>query len=544
MSTITLSRRRIASIRTELDRWTLLAAGAVFTLLAVAHKTGAIGIPGGVFTLALFPLTLLAVDLSRPHLAIQSDLRWTAGWSALVLAALQFTPFLTRTSAFAIGIPLVLAISLLAARRPAAATVAVASTTAAVGSFEAFLGFSPSTVIDLGLATIWFAVLGRTVVGRPYSFAAWPAVLGCVMFIGLTAVDMLTAENFSLAYLGFKTTIWYMLVFLAIAYAGWSRETYRRIALGLAALTVIVAAYGVLRWVIGPAEAERELASITANQINVDPIDKSLRVVGSFQTAHQMAFWAAFMGPFCLAVGLWAEGRWRFLALLAPPLCLTAIIASEVRGPLPGFVVGVILVLAIHQGARAFTGFKAGVALLVVGSTVALGGGAITLAASDPQRLDRFEAILDPASDPTFIKRQLKWEAVLDSVEEHPFGRGLGTGGAPQLTAGETVELAEFNIDNTYLKIAYEQGLFTMLIFIVVVAGLLLSLALASLRTTSRQAAALGMGACGALASVLVSFYTGLFIESLPIVSAWIVVGLGLSCFVARPAERPQVPTT
>jgi uncharacterized membrane protein len=133
---------------------------------------------------------------------------------------------------------------------------------------------------------------------------------------------------------------------------------------------------------------------------------------------------------------------------------------------------------------------------------------------------------------------------VLDSVEEHPFGRGLGTGGAPQLTAGETVELAEFNIDNTYLKIAYEQGLFTMLIFIVVVAGLLLSLALASLRTTSRQAAALGMGACGALASVLVSFYTGLFIESLPIVSAWIVVGLGLSCFVARPAERPQVPTT
>ena len=161
-------------------------------------------------------------------------------------------------------------------------------------------------------------------------------------------------------------------------------------------------------------------------------------------------------------------------------------------------------------------------------------GGLIGLSAADPERADRFETILDPANDLAFEDRQLKWEQVLDSVEENPLGRGLGTAGSGQAAAGDTIELADFNVDSSYLKIAYEQGLFVMVLFAVTAGGLLLSLVFGSLRTSSKEAAALGLGAAGVLLSVLVSFYTGMYIETTPIIGAWIIVGLGLSHFVAR----------
>ena len=474
---------------------------------------------------------------------LQNELRSAAAWGILLLVALQFAPFLTRSPIYAIGLPAVMAAAVLVAKSPATATVLACFVTAIIGSFEAFLGFSPNNLIDLMLAAIWLVVLIRAIVGRPYSFVVWPAVLGCAFYVGLTTIDLLTSENFGIALLGFKSTMWYLLTFLAIAYAGWSRETYQKIALGLIAITGLLSAYVVLRLIVGPADAERELASVTSNKINVDPVDESLRVVGSFQTAHSMSFWMAFMGPFCLAVALWSSGKWRIAAAAGALLCLLAIIISEVRGPLPGFVLGTLLVLAIYQGARAFPGFKAGVAVLAIGSVMAIGAGALAVTASQPERIERFERILDPTTDPTFAKRQFKWNQVLDSVEENPFGRGLGTAGAGQISGGDTVELAEFNIDNSYLLIAYEQGLFVMFLFIGVILALLISLIAASLRTRSKEAAAFGMGACGTLLSVMISFYTGLYIESPPIVGAWIVVGLGLSYFVSRAVAREPART-
>ena len=349
----------LALIRSELDRFTVIAATAVFTLIAVAVKTGEVPLPGGTLTLALFPIALFVVDSVRPRFALHHELRPAAAWSMLVLVALTLTPALTQSTSIAIGLPAALASGLLLARSPAIGLTLIAFLTASLGSFEAFVGFSPAPILDLMLAALWVAVVGRVVLGRPDRYVIWPAVLGFMLFVGVSVIDLLSSENFEVAYFGFKATVWYMMALLAVAYAGWSRDTYRRIALGLVGACLVICAYAIFRWITGHAGAELKLAQVAGDGINVDPVDKSVRVIGSFQTAHAMAFWAACMGPFCLAVAMWVTGKWRAVAISAAFLCVVLVIASEIRGPLPGLVGGSILVLVFHQASRAFPGLVA-----------------------------------------------------------------------------------------------------------------------------------------------------------------------------------------
>ncbi len=532
----------LVRLRAELDRYTVFAATGIFTLIAAGWATGEITIPAGAALLAGFPVVLLAFDQLRPQSVYGRELRGCAAWAALVLLAFYAVPVLTLTTATALALPIAIFMGLLVAKRPAAATVAIVLLSAAAGSLQAFIGFEPFTLIDLILAGIWLVFLARLVLGRPYAFVFWPAVAGALLFVTIAVVNLLIAENDAVAWIGFRTTIWYMLGFVALAYIGWSRDTYRRIALGLVAVTTLIAGYAVLRWVIGPAGAERDLAVITSSAINVDPIDKHLRTVGSFLTGHQLAFWAGFMAPFCIAVGLWLTGRFRAAAFAAAGLAALALIASEARGPLPGMVAGLVAVMLIYQVSRAYPGFKAGMLVATLLGLVSVAIAAIAISSSDPEEFGRYSRILNPETESSYVQRQLKWEQVIDAIDEQPFGHGLGSGGSGQSLAGTSIsEISAVNIDSTYLMIAFEQGIPVLVVFVLANLGLILSLAVAAARTPSREAAALGMGACGTLVSMLVSFYSGLYIESLPVISGWLVVGLGLSYFVARqPTPRAE----
>ena len=540
--------KSLLALRHEWDRFAVFTATAIFTLVAAAVATNELDLPGGVVTLALYPLALVAADALRPHSLLERELRGAAAWSLLVLVAFELLPFILSSALVAAGIPFAIVVAILTAKYPAAATVLAAFVSAILGTVQAFIGIGPGPLVDVILVGIWLVLLGRIIAGRPYDFVVWPAIIGCAFYVAVTVFAMVTADDLGLAWFGFRTTVWYMLALFALAYVGWPRETYRRIAIGFVGVAVIVAAYATVRWVIGPAGPEQALAELSGGGINIHPIDKHLRTVGSFLTGHQLAFWCAFMAPFCVAIALWARGWRRNLAIGAIALCVLAMIASEARGPLPGFVIGTVLVLGIYQFSRAYPGFKAGIAVLALTTVAAAAGTVFVLGESDPERLDRYTNILDPEDDPTFIQRQLKWEQVLPAIEERPLGHGLGTGGSGQATVGSTVQLSELNIDNSYLMVAYEQGFVVMALFVAVVLALLVSLMVASIRTRSREAAAFGMGACGTLISVLISCYTGLYIEVIPIASAWLIVGLGLSHFVARegpqeelvPAPRPR----
>jgi cellobiose-specific phosphotransferase system component IIC len=74
--------------------------------------------------------------------------------------------------------------------------------------------------------------------------------------------------------------------------------------------------------------------------------------------------------------------------------------------------------------------------------------------------------------------------------------------------------------------------------FVAALLALLLTMAVAAIRARSREVPGPAIGAVGALASMLVSFYTGLYIEGLIALSGWIVVGLGMSGLVTRPPRR------
>ena len=539
--------RTLRQLATEIDRISVLVLTAIFTTVAIAVNTGALSLPGGNSALLAFPAAMALIDLIRPGHVVERELRLAAGWGVLVVAAFWIAPYVIASPRYAAGVPLVVGLAAVVARWPAFGLVALVFVTALFGTFQAYVGFSPSPLLDVFLLALWIAFVVRVLVGRGSVFVVWPALLLLAAYIVLCVIDLVATDDFGVAWLGFRTAIWFLMAVLLVPYAGWSRATMRRAAIGFVAVAALVSSYAVMRWIVGPSGKEEELARFVANAINVDPISKELRTFGSFLTAHQLAFWTGLMAPFCLGCALFLTGKGRLLAIAAVGLCTLAIFASAARGPLVGMVVGLALVLFLYLFARAFPGIKIGVAGLALCGLIGLGAGGLALSANNPEKFEKYVGIFDPGDDPTYNQRQIKWEAAWADVEEHPFGQGLGTGGVAQQQVGTDLKTSTTDLDNSYLKVAYEQGLVIAILYAIALLGTLATLVVASLRTESRQAAAIGLGASGTLAAVMISFWSGLYVESPPALAGWLIVGLGVAHFVARqlpePApSRPRIP--
>jgi len=474
--------------------------------------------------------------LSRSRLRIPRPLRLAAVWTLVLVAALLIVPYAADHLKVAVAIPAALAVAIFAARRPAAAVIGVLILSAILGSVQAYTGVNPRAVIDLLLAGLWIAVVVRFVTTkRTNRYFLWPAILACLLYLFVTALEIFTASSVSLGLLSFHASTWYILAFPLLAYAGWSRETYRRIARGFVLVAVLVAAYAVLRWGIGPSGPERTFAFAHSVLIN-----GQLRDVGSFSSGHQLALWTGLMAPFCLAFALASSGRWRLAGGLGMVLCVFAVFATAVRTPLIGMAIGMLCVLALYAASRAFRVKLVAVFASVI---VLLGAGALAfgLAAGSPGITQRYEQILHPEQDPGYVSRQNKWSAVTADIGKHPFGQGLGTAGLAQQQSGPYFTIASLNVDSSYLKIAYEQGLIVMVLFVAAFVLLLLRLGAGAATSTDPELASLAMGATGALAAMLVIFYTGIYTEAVPVVAGWMVLGLGLSGLVCVPAgEDPD----
>jgi hypothetical protein len=462
-------------------------------------------------------------------------LRLVATGLLLVGGAFLIAPYAGDHIKVAIGIPAALVAAFFATRRPVAAVIGLVLASATLGSVQAFTGINLGPLINLLLLGLWIATLVRLATGRRGNrYLLWPSILACLLYVFVTAVEILTAPNPSLGFLSFRTSTWYILAFPLLAYAGWSRETYRRVAKGLVVVTVLVAGYAVLRWHTGPAGAERDFA-----QTHAILVEGQLRTVGSFITGHQLGLWAGLMAPFCLAFALGNRGRWRWAAGLGGTLCIFAIFATALRGPLIGMAAGVAVVLAVYGASSAFRArllpvVASGVALLALGA-IALG-----IASESSGIGQRYSRILHPSQDFAYAVRQAKWSDALDDIDRHPFGQGLGSAGFAQVQEGPYLNIASLNIDSVYLKIAYEQGLAVMVFFVAAFVLLLLRLGLGAIASTDREIAALAIGGAGSLAAMLVTFYSGTYTEAPPVVTGWLVLGLGLSGLVAVSAERTQ----
>lgn len=538
MSTYLLERR-LRARSTGVRGWGLIVLVAAWSALAVNATFGflSLRVPSLLLIVLAVPLAIVGAAALRRDGQPDPVLNWAAGWSAALTAALAAAVIVDVQPTVALLVPVVAISAIACARRPAAAVVGAFFVTGAFGSLEALVGIPAGETVDLVLAGLWGGVLWTYLFsGRERPAWVWPGVAFAVVYLALTAAGTFFAEPFFSGLFGFRASAWYMAAFLLVAYAPWDQSVYHRIATGFVGVSALVGAYATFRWFVGPAASEEELA------LSVNPeyqyLYGDLVLFGSFPGGKQLAAWTAIAIPFCVAYALTFRGYWRWVAAAAAGLCFIALLGSEARAGFVGAVAGVALVLVLYQVAKGVPGLHLGVTASAV--ALIIGVGAVVFNQKDDDSLARYTVLVeDPTSVPSYQARLFKWHTALDDIGEYPFGHGIGTSGIAEERYGRFTTIASSNLDNSYLKVAYEQGMLMLGLFGLTIIALLVGIARRSIFATERRRAGLGLGAAGALAALGIIMFSGMYVEGLTALAAWMVVGLGIGQFTSPPDDGP-----
>ena len=447
-----------------------------------------------------------------------------AGGTALVLDA---------NYQVGLGILGVAVAAIAAARFPASCVTAVALLSGAYGSLTAFSGFAVGPAADLILGGLWVSVLWRLATGERPRWWVPPAMMAIVAYLCLTAIEISFAASGTIGVQSFRASAWYLAAGVLVAYAPWSQATRRRMVNGVLAVAVVVGAYALYRWVVGAAPEEAQLAKVSSY---TNTLDGQLGLVGSFTSRHELGGWCAIATPFAFALALTLRGRWRVVAILAAAVCTFALIASETRAALVAVVPALALILLLYQFSRGFPGLHLGATVAAAVAILGIGALQFTGATGDSTRAkSHFQLILTPKQDPAYKRRMYKWNTALADISRHPLGKGLGTAGRVQQKYGRFLNVASYNVDNSYLKMALEQGFWVMAFFIAALVALLFSLCRRALLEPDRERAGIAIGGAAALLSMGLLMIFAVYIEGLPALFAWLLVGLGVGAVATRP---------
>ena len=446
----------------------------------------------------------------------------------LVVAAAVGAVAIDKQPLVGVGLPALLGVALLFSRFPALGVLSAFVFTGFAGTVRAYAGVSVGPGVDFLLGALWAAtLLGYAVRRRERPFWFWPGVVACIAYLAVTAVSILVAPSPLIGLIAFRDSGWYMMVFLLVAYAGWPPATFRRIAQGIVVVAAAVGAYAMLRWATGPTTREYISALTSAGRINL--VDDQFRVVGPFGSGHELGAWSALAVPFCGSCALLFRGWWRVLAGTAAAACAAAAVASQSRIAVAAVASGIVVLLSLYHLSRAFPGPRLAVSAVVI-AFVFGGAAAFLMTTQDVDRkLQRYSALVSPSEDTAFNARTMKWETALDEIQ--PLGRGLGTAGRAQEEYGRSVTIGGKDLDNAYLRIAYEQGPLVTLLFGIAVLLLLFGVGRRAGGAADPQRAALAMGAAGTLTAFLVLLITSVYTEGLIALAAWTIVGIGVGQF-------------
>jgi O-antigen ligase len=168
---------------------------------------------------------------------------------------------------------------------------------------------------------------------------------------------------------------------------------------------------------------------------------------------------------------------------------------------------------------------------------VLIGGGATAIALSGGtgnEATKTFTVVLHPKDDAAYRARVAKWDDTLREIRSQPMGHGLGTANQLQQQEGRFVSIGSFSIDNSYLRVGYEQGIVPALLYI---AGLL-ALALALIRraaiTPDPARAGPALAATGAMVAYVVVLYPSNAFDGYAALAAWLLAGVGIAPFIAE----------
>jgi hypothetical protein len=172
----------------------------------------------------------------------------------------------------------------------------------------------------------------------------------------------------------------------------------------------------------------------------------------------------------------------------------------------------------------------------------------------ESRTLDRFGAILNPEADQAFKERRFKWRTAWAEIDQHPQGFGLGAANERANQKSFSFDTHFLSVDNSYLKIAYEQGLAMALLLVVAILSVFVSLAVRGLSASDPYRSAVAIGGAGVtLAFGLELNFETIYMASSSALAAWLLIGLGLRHAYSQQRSRdgepaaaagPSVPTT
>ena len=512
----------------------------VWGAFLVAQKSGspAVAHPEAI-TLGAPAALLLGLALLRRPLPRQ--VIWAAAGIALLSLALYLAERVIPKPLLVFALPAGVAAGIACRRRPEVAILALFAVASAFGVIDAFTPVAPSKLTDLLLAGLWLGVAWRRIAGgERYALRLLPGVVLLLAFAVITLAQVVAAPSLSFGFHTFVSTGLYLLTVVLVGASDLDEERLATIAKGIVAIALAVAAYAVLRDLIGPAAKERAIAS----QQPFNFKDGKLLLFGSFESRHQLGIWCALVVPFCAGMAAVLGGRWRIAALAVIPLCAVAFIESESRAALVAAIIGLAVVLALHSMGRAFPGPRLGAVLAAVVVLVGGGGAAIVLSGGSANATTKkFTVVLHPNDDAAYRARRAKWDEALRDIRKQPMGHGLGTANQLQQQQGRFVTIGSFSIDNSYLRVGYEQGILPALLYIAGLIALALALIRRAVTTADPARAGPALAAAGAMVAYTVVLYPSNAFDGFGALAAWLLAGVGVAPFLAERQERSRAPS-
>ena len=392
-----------------------------------------------------------------------------------------------------------------------------------------------AALLDLALA---LAVVGLLVACAGSLRLAWNRLssfgrIGVILlgvWLAVSVLQIPQSGHLGAGLDGFRLTQAYVFVALGGAVLAIASTDREKLVSALLLGFGVVASYAALRVAIGPTDLERAFA---LSRPGVTVYGSVFRAVGSFSGAVGLASFVVPAGVFAFGIALLSP-RNRLFAALVFGLSAVAALGTYSRAAVLGLAAGVIVVAAVGVRRVFSSARQRRVAVAVAAAVLLVGAVGTALAARvSPVTEARVTGFVDPFDDESMRLRLDTWRDSTREVARHPLGAGLGTVGRASSLTGEPTVTA----DNSYLKIAREQGPVVSAVFVVGLAALLAAVMVA-LRRAPASADAIVIAALGGFTAFLVMSVFGEFVEQPGKIVAWTLLGLAVA--EAQGTVRPS----
>lgn len=309
-------------------------------------------------------------------------------------------------------------------------------------------------IFDCGVAGFYLARgadLLKNGTGGAKGIRIWTAIL-----IGWPLLILFFPfQDVLISLVGLRGSIFFLPMLLAGALM--TDEDLARLARGIGVLNIIAFAFALAEYFLGVAKFYPANAATIIIYASNDVAGYAYhRIPATFVTAH--VYGSSMVMSLPLLFGLWARAtsssRDRVLALLAMLAAFVGVLLSATR---LNFVCGVVIVLAMLIGREISTKRKAYIIAALVG---------IALLAGSNERMGRFKSLGDGKGVETRIGGSVN-RSFFEIINEYPMGNGLGGGG----TSIPAFLVDRINrpvmMENEYGRIALEQGIPGLAIWIV-----------------------------------------------------------------------------